>query len=145
MRGLFVILTSIFIVILIAYFLISFKKSFYKKNKKNKKIRLFIFNRRVMSIKNFENLSEMIMKDILEALKAGNHMHIQAKALLPLLLDVRKTGEKLLSQQHFYHIILFPSGESRIRGKVERLIQIEKLLKSLPKQSVSFEIYNEKF
>lgn len=142
MRGLFVILTSIFIVILIAYFLISFKKSFYKKNKK---IRLFIFNRRVMSIKNFENLSEMIMKDILEALKAGNHMHIQAKALLPLLLDVRKTGEKLLSQQHFYHIILFPSGESRIRGKVERLIQIEKLLKSLPKQSVSFEIYNEKF
>ncbi len=142
MRGLFVILTSIFIVILIAYFLISFKKSFYKKNKK---IRLFIFNRRIMSIKNFENLSEMIMKDILEALKAGNHMHIQAKALLPLLLDVRKTGEKLLSQQHFYHIILFPSGESRIRGKVERLIQIEKLLKSLPKQSVSFEIYNEKF
>lgn len=142
MRGLFVILTSIFIVILIAYFLISFKKSFYKKNKK---IRLFIFNRRIMSIKNFENLSEMIMKDILEALKAGNHMHIQAKALLPLLLDVRKTGEKLLSQQHFYHIILFPSGESRIRRKVERLIQIEKLLKSLPKQSVSFEIYNEKF
>ncbi len=142
MRGLFLILTSIFIVILIAYFLISFKKSFYKKNKK---IRLMIFNRRIMSIRNFENLAEMIMKDILEALKAGNHMHIQAKALLPLLLDVRKTGEKLLSQQHFYHIILFPSGESRIRGKVERLIQIEKLLKSLPKQSVSFENYNEKF
>ncbi|MGY3803191.1 hypothetical protein ACWNT8_03890 [Pigmentibacter ruber] len=97
-----------------------------------------------MSIKNFENLSEMISRDILEALRAGNHMHIQAKALLPLLLDVRKTGEKLLSQQHFYHIILFPSGESRIRKKVERLIQIEKLLKSLPKQSISYENIHER-
>ena len=51
-------------------------------------------------------------------------MHIQAKALLPLLLDVRKQV-KIVIATTFYHIILFPSGESRIRGKVERLIQIE--------------------
>lgn len=137
---LFILLTTVLIA-LILYFFISFKKSFYKKDKK---LRIFLFKRRIMSIKNFEYLSDMITKDVLEALKAGNHMHVQAKALLPLILDARKTGEKLLSQQHFYHIILFPSGESRIRVKVERLLQIEKLLKSLPKQSLSFENLYEK-
>ena len=141
MRSILFIFSLILIIGLIFYFLISLKKSYHMRRKK---LRLWVFKKRIMSIKNFENLSEMISCDILEALRAGNHMHIQAKALLPLLLDVRKTGEKLLSQQHFYHIILFPSGESRIRKKVERLIQIEKLLKSLPKQSISYENIHER-
>ena len=104
MRSILFIVSLILIIGLIFYFLISLKKSYHMRRKK---LRLWVFKKRIMSIKNFENLSEMISCDILEALRAGNHMHIQAKALLPLLLDVRKTGEKLLSQQHFYHIIYF--------------------------------------
>ncbi len=128
-------------VILILYFFRSFRKIFYKNKKK---LRFLIFNSRLNSLRNFEKLSEMVMKDILEALKTENNSHEQAKALLPLLLDIRKTGEKLLSQQHFYHTILFPIGESRIKPRIERLIHVEKLLKSLPRQSVSCENFYEK-
>ena len=128
-------------IILILYFFRSFRKSFHKNKKK---LRFIIFNRRLIRVRNFENLSEMVMKDILEALKTENNSHEQAKALLPLLLDIRKTGEKLLSQQHFYHTVLFPLGESRLKPRVERLIHVEKLLKSLPRQSVSCENFYEK-
>ena len=128
-------------ILLILYFFRSFKKSYFKNKKK---LRFLIFNRRLNRVKNFEKLSEMVLKDILEALKMENRSHEQAKALLPLLLDVRKTGEKLLSQQHFYHTVLFPLGENRIKPRVERLIHVEKLLKSLPRKSVSCENFYEK-
>jgi hypothetical protein len=116
---------------IILYFFKSIKRSFYKNRSK---IRFILFSNRMNSLRNFEKLSETVMKDILEALKTENNSHEQARALLPLLLDVRKTGEKLLAQQHFYHTILFPIGESRLKPRIDRLIQIEKLLKSLPRQ-----------
>lgn len=128
-------------VFLILYFFKSFRKSYFKNKKK---LRFLIFNRRINRVRNFEKLAEMVIKDILEALKTENRSHEQAKALLPLLLDVRKTGEKLLSQQHFYHTVLFPLGEKRIKPRVERLIHVEKLLKSLPRQSLSCENFYEK-
>lgn len=117
--------------VMILYFFKSLKRSFYKNRSK---IRFILFNNRMNSLRNFEKLSETVMKDILEALKTENNSHEQARALLPLLLDVRKTGEKLLAQQHFYHTILFPIGERRLKPRIDRLIQIEKLLKSLPRQ-----------
>lgn len=136
------IIFSIFITsIFILYFSFFILKNFYKNKKK---IRFIIFNSRLNKVRNFDKLSEMVIKDILEALKIENNSHIQAKALLPLLLDIRKTGEKLLSEQQFYHTVLFPSDENRIRSKVERLINVEKLLKSLPRQSVSCENFYEK-
>ena len=117
--------------VMILYFFKSLKRSFYKNRSK---IRFILFSNRMNSLRNFEKLSETVMKDILEALKTENNSHEQARALLPLLLDVRKTGEKLLAQQHFYHTILFPIGERRLKPRIDRLIQIEKLLKSLPRQ-----------
>ena len=126
---------------LIHYFFKSFNKSFFKNKKK---LRFLIFNRRLNQVRNFEKLSEMVLKDILDALKTESRSNEQAKALLPLLLDVRKTGEKLLSQQHFYHTVLFPLGENRLKPRVERLIHVEKLLKSLPRQSISCENFYEK-
>lgn len=140
-KGIFIILVIIPTLLLVAYFLRSFKKSFYKNKKK---LRFIIFNKRLNRVKNFENLSEMVMKDILEALKTENNAHEQAHALLPLLLDVRKIGEKLIAQQHFYHTVLFPLGEKRLKPRVERLIHVEKLLKSLPRQSPSCENINER-
>ncbi|WP_148696215.1 hypothetical protein [Silvanigrella aquatica] len=141
LKALYILSLTIPTIILILYFFNSFKKSFHKNKKK---IRIIIFNRRLNKVRNFEKLSEMIMKDILEALKTENNSHEQAKALLPLLLDIRKTGEKLLAQQHFYHTVLFPSGEARIKPRVERLIHVEKLLKSLPRKGVSSENLYEK-
>ncbi len=137
----YIVLVTIPTFILILYFFRSFRKSFHKNKKK---LRFLIFNRRLNRVRNFEKLSEMVMKDILDALKTENNSHEQAKALLPLLLDIRKTGERLLSQQHFYHTVLFPIGESRLKPRVERLIHVEKLLKSLPRQSVSCENFYEK-
>ncbi len=137
----YIVLVTIPTFILIIYFFRSFSKSFHKNKKK---LRFLIFNRRLNRVRNFEKLSEMVMKDILDALKTENNSHEQAKALLPLLLDIRKTGEKLLYQQHFYHTVLFPLGESRLKPRVERLIHVEKLLKSLPRQSVSCENFYEK-
>lgn len=141
LKAIYIVSVTIPTVILILYFFRSFRKSFHKNKKR---LRFFIFNRRLDRVRNFEKLSEMVMKDILEALKTENNSHGQAKALLPLLLDIRKTGERLLSQQHFYHTILFPLGESRIKPRVERLIHVEKLLKSLPRQSDSCENFYEK-
>ncbi|KAB8030828.1 hypothetical protein [Fluviispira multicolorata] len=79
------------------------------------------------------------MLDILEALKNGDHSHEQAIALLPLLLDIRKIGEQLIRQQSFFHTFLFPIGEKRLKPRVERLIHVEKLLKSLPRKDSSCE------
>ncbi len=130
------ILFLIMTVFIIFYFIKSFRKSFHKKNKK---IRFVLFNKRVQRVKNFENLSERILLDILEALKNGENSHEQAIALLPLLLDIRKIGEQLIRQQNFFHTFLFPMLENRLKPRLERLIHVEKLLKSLPRKGSSCE------
>ncbi len=83
------------------------------------------------------------MKDVLDAIKTGRHSYEHAKALLPLLSDVRKIGEKLLSHQYFYHTLLFPNGENKLKPRINRLIQVEKLLKSLPTESLSWDTIHQ--
>lgn len=95
-----------------------------------KKIKFLLFNNRLSRIYSFENLSENILQDILEALKELNNTYEQVHAILPLLTDVRKHGERLLQQRRFYHTLFFPDSEQRLANKTRRLHQVENFIKS---------------
>ena len=71
------------------------------------------------------------MHDILEALKDLNSTYEQVHAILPLLSDIRKYGEKLLAERKFYHSLVFADSEQRLTNKIHRLHHVENFIKSL--------------
>lgn len=125
-------LSAVLILIYLAFYLR------LKFQNKRKKVKFFLFHNRLKLIYSFDNLSENILRDILEALKDLNSSYEQVHAILPLLSDVRKHGDKLLEQRKFYHSILFPDSEQRLTNKIHRLQQVENFIKSLSRhQGVS--------
>lgn len=82
----------------------------------------------------FIDLSEKILRDILEALKDQNCSYEQVHALLPLLSDIRKHGDNIMAQRKFYHSVLFPDSELKLIKKIHRLRNVEKFIKTLSKE-----------
>lgn len=90
---------------------------------------------RLKRITNFEKISENILHDILEALKDLNSAYEQVHALLPLLADIRKHGQRLEQQRKFYHSFLFSDTEQRLTNKIDRLHDVENFIKSLSREA----------
>ncbi|MBX9704500.1 MAG: hypothetical protein K2X39_10140 [Silvanigrellaceae bacterium] len=115
----------LFLIFLLQYYI----KKFFITQKK------IIYLMRYEKLKQFSSISNCVIEDISAAI---NESQIdQAYALLPLLLDVKKVGENLANKQFFFHILLFPKLERSIKPQIQRLIRIEKLIKSYPKSEVS--------
>ena len=121
--------SSVLIFVLTLLYLIFYLRLKFQNNRK--KIKFFLFNNRLNRINSFENISENILRDILDALKDLNCSHEQVHAILPLLLDIRKHGDRLMAQRKFYHRTFFPDSEQRLINKIRRLHQVENFIKSL--------------
>jgi hypothetical protein len=123
---------SFLILLLFGFYLVFYFR--LKIHNKRKKIKLLIFNNRLHKIYSFELISENILDDILDAIKDLQCSYEQVHAILPLLSDIRKHGDKLIEKRKFYHSILFPDSEQRLSNKIIRLHQAENFIKSLSKQ-----------
>lgn len=124
-----ILFSAALIFLLTLSYLIFYLRLKLKNNRK--KIKLLLFNNRLSRIRTFENISENILRDILEALKELNGSYEQVYAITPLLFDIRKYGEQLLAQRRFYHRIFFPDSEQRLTYKIRRLHQAENFIKCL--------------
>jgi len=124
-----ILLLAFFIFILTLFYLIFYLRLKVHKNKK--KVKFILFNNRLSQVNSFEGLSENILFDILEALKDLNGSYEQVHAILPLLSDIRKYGDRLMAQRKFYHTIFFPDNEQRLTTKISRLYKVENFIKSL--------------
>jgi hypothetical protein len=105
-----------------------------KLEKKIQNLKITKTQGRLKRITNFEKLSENILHDILDALKDFNCANEQVHALLPLLADIRKHGQRLVKQRKFYHSYLFAGTEQRLTDKIIRLHDVEIFIKSLSKE-----------
>ena len=85
---------------------------------------------RFRRISSFEALAESILEDISEAHRNQVSAPGQVVAILPLLRDIRRHGERLVLGQKFYHRVLFPRRELQLENRVVRLYQMENRLMS---------------
>ncbi|NBO38764.1 hypothetical protein EBU99_09295 [bacterium] len=89
-------------------------------------------------LKRFERIARDVVVDVESALQPP-HCHHHARSLIPLISDVRRRGELLLSQQTGTHRITAPEREMLLETLVSQLFSLESRLKALPKPKVTIE------
>ncbi|MEN9825000.1 MAG: hypothetical protein RI953_745 [Pseudomonadota bacterium] len=86
----------------------------------------------------FENIARVVLSDVEAALQPPL-CHRHARSFLPIIADVRKRGQTLLSQQTYAHRVTSPVREKALADLVMRIFNLESQLKALPKPSVTIE------
>ncbi|MBM3382003.1 MAG: hypothetical protein FJY29_06125 [Betaproteobacteria bacterium] len=89
-------------------------------------------------LKRFEQIAVVVVTDVESALQpplCSRH----ARSFLPILSDVRRRGQLLLSQQTGAHRVSAPERERHLYSLVDKLGQLEIQLKALPKPNVTVE------
>jgi hypothetical protein len=89
-------------------------------------------------LKRFEQIAVVVVSDVEAALQpplCSRH----ARSFLPILSDVRRRGQLLLSQQTGAHRVSAPERERQLHSIVHKLGQLENRLKALPKPNVTVE------
>lgn len=90
-------------------------------------------------VKHFLNVATGVLQDAHGSLLDGVREPASARALIPIVADVRQHGERLLASQAAIHWVLAPLYEPRLAPLVRELIALEGLLKSLPRPQLSLE------
>jgi hypothetical protein len=89
-------------------------------------------------LKSYCRIATDVMSDVQAALEPpGCQKH--ARSFLPILADVTRRGLILLSQQTGTHRVTAPERERELKSTVDKLISLERKLKSLPKPTVTVE------
>ncbi|MEN9530148.1 MAG: hypothetical protein RI932_2021 [Pseudomonadota bacterium] len=89
-------------------------------------------------LKRFQQIAVGVVSDVESALQPP-HCSRHARSFLPILSDVRRRGQLLLSQQTGAHRVSAPDRERQLHSLVDRLGQLENRLKALPKPNVTVE------
>jgi len=98
----------------------------------------FYRNGRGGRLKRFFKIANEVLGDVESALSpplCSNH----ARSFLPLLTDVKRHGQKLLSQQTGAHRVSAPDREKELGQLILRLTMLEQRLKALPKPNLTIE------
>jgi len=89
-------------------------------------------------LKSYCRIATDVMSDVEAALEPPSCQK-HARSFLPILADVRRRGLILLSQQTGTHRVTAPERERELKSTVDKLINLERKLKSLPKPTVTVE------
>lgn len=98
----------------------------------------FYRNGRGGRLKRFFKIANEVLGDVESALSpplCSNH----ARSFLPILTDVKRHGQKLLSQQTGAHRVSAPDREKELGQLILRLTMLEQRLKALPKPNLTIE------
>lgn len=93
---------------------------------------------RTSQLKGFERIATDVICDVESALEPPSCQK-HARSFLPILCDVRRRGQHLLTQQTGAHRVSSPERERLLQNTVDRLNQLEQKLKALPKPTVTVE------
>ena len=94
--------------------------------------------RAILKAREFEKMSRIVISDTSHALLEGDQFASEAKALLPIILEIRKHGENLIETQSRTQMLL-PGTKVRMKLLVKDLKSLEALLKETPKRTLSLE------
>lgn len=110
------------------------------KSRRSFKRSMSVFTRagRTGRLNRFENIARVVVSDVEAALQPPL-CHRHARSFLPILADVRKRGQTLLSQQTYAHRVTSPVREKALSELVMQLFNLEGQLKALPKPTVTIE------
>jgi hypothetical protein len=98
----------------------------------------FYRNGRGGRLKRYSKIAKEVLIDVESALSpplCPNH----ARSFLPILTDVKRHGQKLLSQQTGAHRVSAPDREKELGELILRLTMLEQRLKALPKPNLTIE------
>ena len=98
----------------------------------------FLRGGRMSHVKKFQRIAKDMVCDVESALEPP-HCHLHARSFLPILSDVRRRGELLMSQQTLAHRVTAPDREQELCTLVRQLTILENRLKALPKPKVTIE------
>lgn len=98
----------------------------------------FYRNGRAGRLKRFRRIALEVQSDI-EAALTPPLCTSHARSFLPILADVKKHGQKLISQQTTTHRVASPEREKELTDLVTQLASLEARLRLLPKPNLTIE------
>lgn len=115
-----------------------YDKKISKPNQQALHLPRFLRGGRTSHLRKFQRIASDVVCDVQSALEPP-HCHKHARSFLPILSDVRRRGELLLSQQTLAHRVTAAEREQKLCTLVGQLIILESRLKALPKPNVTIE------
>jgi len=89
-------------------------------------------------LKRYNKIANEVLNDV-EAALSPPHCSNHARSFLPILTDVKRHGQRLLSQQTGAHRVSAPDREKELGELIVRLTLLEQRLKALPKPNLTIE------
>jgi len=90
-------------------------------------------------LRQFESMANDVLRDVGGVIVEGPHRNSEARALLPIVAEVRRFGEGLQRAQPRLGKMLWPLREARLAPLVRDLGRVEGLLRELPRSRLSLE------
>ena len=84
-------------------------------------------------------MAQGLLSDVGGIIVEGPHRHLEARALLPIVSEVRRFGETLVKSRRSLVVLLAPAREARLAPLVRDLSRVETLLRELPRSSLTLE------
>ena len=90
-------------------------------------------------MKQFEGMAHSVLTDVGGLVVEGVSRVPDARAMLPLVVEVKRHGQFLLGAQSSWHYLFAPSREWRLDSLVKDLGRLEELLRNLPRSELTLE------
>lgn len=90
-------------------------------------------------LRQFEHIAHGLLSDVGGVIVEGAHRNSEARALLPIVTEVRRFGESLMKSRRPLGTLLAPMREARLASLVRDLGRVESLLRELPRSSLTLE------
>ena len=90
-------------------------------------------------LRQFESMANDVLRDVGSVIVDGPHRHSEARALLPMVAEVRRYGEGLQKGRPRLSKVLWPLREARLAPLVRDLGRVEGLLRELPRSRLTLE------
>jgi hypothetical protein len=94
---------------------------------------------RFSKLKHFDAMAQSVLKDVGFLVVEHPNQVGEARAMLPIVLEIRKHGENLLQRRRPWMLVICLPWEVRIRPLVKDLERVEDLLRELPRSRLSLE------
>lgn len=90
-------------------------------------------------VTHFCKVSASIIEDTSDLLFRESQMRYEARTMLPLVVEARQLGERLLRDRKKHHVMLWRALEARIEPLMAQLLLIEEEIRAVPRAPFTIE------
>jgi hypothetical protein len=90
-------------------------------------------------VAHFSKISSSIIEDASDLLFRESAMRYEARTLLPLVVEARQYGERLLRDRRRHHVWFWKAQEFRIEPLLAQLLLIEEQIRAVPRAAFTIE------